>query len=150
MKLVPFSTVIPLVIFAFLSFGLGHLITEKNLKASTLEVEHQEPKPEISVIVLERVEGDQLHLEVSGPGRVVWGSTNFIEGDGWHQIPLGQIPDENDLAFKNFAYTGNAKTKKFYPSHTYPARGTAVKHRRFFQTKQAALEAGFIASKLVK
>ncbi|MCF7812125.1 hypothetical protein K9M59_00760 [Candidatus Gracilibacteria bacterium] len=63
---------------------------------------------------------------------------------------MGQIPDENDLEYKKFPYTGNAKTGKFYPSDTYFARGVEVQHRRFFQTQQEAVDAGFIPSKSVQ
>ena len=44
----------------------------------------------------------------------------------------------------------HAKTKKFYPAKSYPARGTEVRYRRFFQTTEEAIAAGFVPSKLVK
>lgn len=65
-------------------------------------------------------------------------------------MPLSQVDDAASLEFKKYAYVGNGKTKKFYPAYTYPARGTAVAYPRFFKTKQAAIKAGFIPSKLVK
>ncbi len=116
-------------------------------------VEIFEPKkasPEISIVNLKKIIGDELHLEISGPTRVLWSWENYVENDGNYQIPLGQIPDENDLKFRQFPYVGNKKTMKFYPANSYFARGVAVKHRRFFDTKEKALAAGFIASKSVK
>lgn len=82
--------------------------------------------------------------------RVLWAKENLVENDGLFSIPLGQIPNENDLELDAFPFLGNEKTKKFYPSNAYPARGTEVRYRRFFKTKEAAIEAGFEASKLVK
>ncbi len=109
-----------------------------------------ESKPEIVIVSLESLVGDQLKFEIFGPGRVLWGEGKMVENDGWHEIPLGQLPNANDLEFRRYAYVANAKTGKFYPSTSYPARGTAVRDRRFFQTKQAAIAAGFIPTKLVK
>jgi len=105
---------------------------------------------EISIIEFLGLEGDQLEFEVFGPARFLWAEDKLLEGSGIHQLPLGQLPNAQDLKFRNFKYTANAKTGKFYPSTSYPARGTAVRDRRFFQTKQAAIDAGFIPTKLVK
>ncbi len=102
------------------------------------------------VVKFKKIEGDLLFLEIYGGVKVVWPGQHVVKDQALVKIPIGQIPDENDLEFRKFLYVGNAKTKKFYPSYTYPARGTAVKDRRFFATKEKALEAGFIASKLVK
>ena len=112
-----------------------------------------EPEParaEITIIELQSLEADELQFEVFGPGRILWATDKLLEGSGVHHVPLGQLPNENDLKFTQFYYTGNAKTGKFYPSNSYPARGTAVRDRRFFQNKQAAIDAGFIPTKLVK
>jgi len=80
----------------------------------------------------------------------LWGEDNFLEKEGFHEIPLGQIPNKNDLPFLNFPYVGNAKSMKFYPSDTYFARGVEVVHRRFFRTKQEAIDAGFVPMKNMK
>ena len=110
----------------------------------------KEITPEISLIQLLKIVDDELFLKISGPARVLWAKENLVENDGLFQIPLGQIPNENDLELENFPFLGNAKTNKFYPSTSYPARGTEVRYRRFFKTKEEAIKAGFIASKLVK
>ena len=107
-------------------------------------------RAEVTIIELQSLLDDQLEFEIFGPGRVLWADDKLLEGSGVHQIPLGQLPNAQDLKFQDFYYTGNAKTGKFYPSSSYPARGTAVRDRRFFETKQAAIQAGFIATKLVK
>jgi hypothetical protein len=99
---------------------------------------------------LQKISGDQLYLHISGPARILWAEKNIVENDGEHQIPIGQIPNENDLELTQFLYLGNAKTKKFYPSTSYPARGTEYRYRRFFNSRTDAEAAGFIASKLVK
>ena len=106
--------------------------------------------PEISLISLEKITGDELEIKISGPARILWAEDNLVENDGVYKIPLGQIPTEEDLEFRKFKYLGNTKTMNFYPADSYPARGTKVQYRRFFQTKEAALKAGFNASKLVK
>jgi len=117
------------------------------------DVKNFEPKkitPEISIVQLKKIIGDELHLKISGPARVLWAWENYVENDGEFSIPLSQIPNENDLKFRNFPFVGNQKTMKFYPTNSYFARGVAVKNRRFFDTKESASKAGFIASKSVK
>ena len=74
----------------------------------------------------------------------------MIEAEGGFQLPIGQLSTETDRALTEVEYVGNAKTNKFYPSSSYPARGTEVQYRRFFATKEAAEAAGFVPSKLVK
>ncbi len=104
---------------------------------------------EISLVKFLSIQGDQLYFSISGPARIIWGE-HFVEGDGDHVLPLGQFATPDDLKLASFAYTGNAKTSKYYPSGSYPARGTEVRYRRFFHTKLEAEQAGFVASKLVK
>lgn len=128
-----------------IGWGLGQL----QLK-SAVSPPPEPARAEIAIMVFDSLEGDQLQFEVFGPARLVWGEDKMLEGEGWQSLPLGQIADEVDLKFKQFAYTANTKTGKFYPSDSYPARGTAVRDRRFFETKSAALAAGFIPTKLVK
>ena len=106
--------------------------------------------PEVTIIELQSLVADQLQLEVFGPGRILWAEDKLLEGSGVHKVPLGQLLNGEDLKFRDFYYTGNAKTGKFYPSNSYPARGTAVRDRRFFADKRAAIAAGFIPTKLVK
>ncbi len=115
-----------------------------------IAIQEKEIRPEISLVQLKKLVGDSLELKISGPVRVLWGEENLVENDGEFQIPLGQIPNENDLRFMEFPYTANAKTGKFYPSDSYFARGVEVQHRRFFRTKEAASAAGFQPAKNVK
>jgi len=135
-----------------MSFGLGVVgfLLGQLVSLDSTQVDLSEPRVEIAIVSLDSITGDQLDLEIFGPVRIVWGEGKMLEAEGVQQIPLGQLPDETDLQFKRFAYTANAKTGKFYPSTSYPARGTAVRDRRFFQTKVAAESAGFIPTKLVK
>ncbi|MCF7917651.1 hypothetical protein K9L27_01435 [Candidatus Gracilibacteria bacterium] len=107
-------------------------------------------QPEISIIRFKKLDGDLLIGDISGPVRILWGEKNLAEGEGDFEIPLGQISSLEDLKFQQFPYTGNVKTKKFYPSDSYFARGVEIRYRRFFETKQAAINAGFVASKGVK
>ena len=91
-----------------------------------------------------------MKVNISGPARILWGEGNFVDSEGEHEIPFGQIPGADDLELVGFVYTGNAKTGKFYPSDSYFARCVEVRHRRFFDSKEEVVEAGFIASKPVK
>ncbi len=130
-------------ISGFLIGNFGSLETfSPSTKTSTLKIS--------PIIKFTKFENDLLYFETIGDLQVLWSGKNKIINQKSGKIPLGQIPTENDLKLKDFAYIGNAKTKKFYPSYTYPARGTSVIYRRFFQTKEEAISAGFIASKLVK
>lgn len=105
-------------------------------------------KGEISIVHLQKLVGDAVVLETSGPVRVVWGKgERMVEGDGVHNIPLSQLPTEDDMKLDEFPFLGNEKTNKFYPSDSYPARGTEVIHRRFFDSYEAAISAGFEPSK---
>ena len=133
-------------IFALLGGATGLLWTSLNTTPPSPLPE----RVEISIIEFLAIEGDQLKIEVFGPARLLWGEGKMLEGSGTHLLPLGQIADLVDLKFKNFAYTANAKTGKFYPSSSYPARGTAIRDRRFYNTKKEAIDAGFIPTKLVK
>jgi len=130
-----------------LGFGFGKIAVDKPQFEQVLQTKIQ---PELSLLVIEKIEGDLLKANVSGPVRVIWAEEKFAEGDGDIEIPLSQIKTENDLNYDRFAFVGNAKTGKFYPSDSYWARGVEVKHRRFFHTKEAAIIAGFVASKGVK
>lgn len=105
---------------------------------------------EISLIQMNEIQGDALQVNISGPVRILWGKNNFIEGDGQYEIPIPQIPDENDRALETFAFTGNTNTMKFYPSDSHFARCVKVSDRRLFETKELAINAGFAPSKSVK
>lgn len=129
-----------------LGFGFGQLDNPTDLQANSLPLTEFR---EISLIQLKSIEGDSLQASISGPARILW-NEEMVEGDGEYQIPLGTIETPDDRLYTEFFYTGNAKTGKFYPSSSYPARGVEHRYRRFFETKEAALSAGFIASKLVK
>ncbi len=144
------TTTILLICTAVLGFVAGKIQAPNTSAKIETSVIKRDIQPEISIIQLKKILGDQLHIKISGPARVLWADENLVENDGEFQIPIGQIPNENDLELKEFAFLANAKTKKFYPSTSYPARGTEARYRRFFQTKEEALAAGFVASKLVK
>lgn len=128
------------------SFFLGRFSDQKNSPEPIFEP----IKPEISVIHLKAIEGDTITGTLSGPARIVWNEANTIEQEGDFALPISQLPNESDKALSQMPYTGNAKTNKFYPSDSYPARGVEVQYRRLFESKQAALDAGFEASKLVE
>ncbi|MCF7905935.1 hypothetical protein K9L63_01970 [Candidatus Gracilibacteria bacterium] len=128
----------------------GFFAGSVNTPPQEMPIERRTIRPEISIVEFQKISGDTLKGEISGPARLLWGGENMVEGDGEFQIPLGQVPNENGIKLQLFPYTGNAKTGKFYPSDSYFARGTEVRHRRFFRTKQAAMEAGFIPTKGVE
>ncbi len=139
---------LPLLVITLASFGFGSVATlEKKVAAAPMCLEKQ--YQEIAIVELKAMEGDSLKTKVSGAVRLVW-NEDFVEGDGEHLVALGQLPSEYDQNFRDFAFVGNTGTMKFYPSNTYAARGTDPVKRRFFVSKTAATEAGFIASKLVK
>ncbi len=140
-----FQLILP-IITLLLGFGFGHLDSADDVTASVIPLKEFR---EISLVQLKSIEGDSLQATISGPARILW-NKEMIEGDGEYQIPLGTIETPDDRLYTEFFYTGNAKTGKFYPSSSYPARGVEHIYRRFFDTKEAALKAGFIASKLVK
>jgi hypothetical protein len=143
-----FQTGLPILLLAVSSFGLGSLsVLEKKTPNAPLCLENQ--YQEIAIVEMKEIAGDSLKTSLSGAVRLVWNEA-FVEGDGEHLVALGQLPSDEDKNFRDFAYTGNAGTLKFYPSNTYAARGTAPAKRRFFADKAAALKAGFVASKLVK
>lgn len=139
-----------LFIFVFLfGFGIGGL---QSLGKNNLELEliTQKNRPDISIVEFQKISGDELYLEILGSARLLWGEENLVENDGIYQIPIGQIKNENDLKLESFAYIGNAKTMKFYPSNSYPARGTAPEYRRYFQSKSEAIDNNFIPMKNMK
>jgi hypothetical protein len=137
---------IVLVLTACFGFFVGNL----EFSSPTTNFQPQKINPEISIVQLKKIIGDELYFEISGPVRVLWSWENYVENDGEFTIPLGQIPNENDLKFREFLFVGNQRTMKFYPASSYFARGVEVHNRRFFSTKEAAIAAGFIASKSVK
>ncbi|MDH3324210.1 MAG: hypothetical protein OEL89_01070 [Candidatus Peregrinibacteria bacterium] len=140
-----------IVVAVVVSLVFGFLIGKVDFSVpEELQIVEKDIQPEITLVQLKKIVGDELVIDISGPSRVLWAEENYVENDGEFKIPLGQIPTENDLELRNFAYVGNAKTMKFYPATSYPARGTEFRYRRFFQSKEAALGAGFVASKLVK
>lgn len=142
-----FKQVAPLGIVAASSFGLGYFSPETVPKDAPICLDSA--YQEISIVELKELAGDLLKVNVSGPVRLVW-NDDFTEGDGVHEVALGQLPYEGDRDFRNFKYVGNAGTYKFYPSDTYAARGTHPSKRRFFASRLEAEAAGFVASKLVK
>ncbi len=131
------------------SILLGFLLGKLETTPEVAPVIEREIRQEISLIQLKKIQGDLLEVDISGPARIIW-ADNLVENDGVFNIPISQIPNENDLKFTEFPFTGNEKTKKFYPSDSYFARGVELRYRRFFLTKEAAITAGFIPSKSVK
>lgn len=105
-------------------------------------------KPEKAVVEFTHFAGDSLFLSLKGDVRVLWSDEHFLDKSG--EIFLSQIPNANDLQFTRYPFVGNANTGKFYPSTTSWARGVKVQDRRFFETKELAISAGFIPSKSVK
>jgi len=143
-----FRIFLPTLIITLAAFGLGNisaLSAEKQAPPLCLESGYQE----IAIIEFKEMVGDSLKTELSGKARLVW-NDDFVEGDGEHDIIISQLPSEHGADFRRFAYVGNSGTMKFYPSNTYAARGTDPVKRRFFPSQEAAKQAGFIASKLVK
>lgn len=131
-------------------FGLftGWVVTSVGVKlTSSASVIKSPIIPQVRFVALE---GDQLTLQVDGSAKISWKGGEEMVVDHDFVFPVSQIDDEISLEFKKYAYVGNAKTNKFYPAYSYPARGTDIAYRRFFKSKQAALEAGFMASKLVR
>lgn len=126
----------------------GFILGRINTAPAKLAPVVQEIKSEKAEIKLLQITGDKLLVSLKGDIRVIWSDVNFLEEDG--AIFLSQVPNTDDLKFREFTYTGNANTGKFYPSTTSWARGVRVKDRRFFQTKEEAIAAGFIPSKSVQ
>lgn len=133
-----------IVVVALSAFILGRINTsEPELAASVV-------KPiveEMAEVELLELNGDELKVALRGDVRVVWSEENFVDGDG--VVFLSQVPGAADLKYREYFYTGNANTGKFYPSTTTWARGVRVKDRRFFHTKEEAVAAGFVPSKSV-
>lgn len=144
----PFKVWLPTIFIALSSFGLGAVaVLDKSLQAPPhcLEKQYQE----IALVEFEELQGDQLKTVLNGQVRLIW-NDDFVEGTGSHKVALGQLPSEHDQSFRDFAYVGNTGTMKFYPSNSYPARGTDPVKRRFFASRAEAEAQGFVASKLVK
>lgn len=143
-----FSAALPIFFTALSCFGLGAVsVLDKKLYAAPHCL--AESYQEIALVQFEKLQGDQLLTTVNGPVRLIW-NDDFVEGSGEHRVTLGQLPSEHDQVFRDFAYVGNSGTMKFYPSDTYPARGTDPVKRRFFASRAEAEAQGFVASKLVK
>lgn len=130
------------------SAGFGFLAGSLPRGGDEVPMVSREIRPELGMVTLEKIDGDALSVKVEGDVRILWAGENSLEESG--KIFLGQVPTENDLKYTQFPYTGNAKTGKFYPSDSYFARGVAVPDRRFFETKEDAIAAGFIPSKSVE
>lgn len=129
----------------------GFFLGKKQTLPAETVVKNVAPEPVVSVVEFEEVSKDTLLVRIPDNVRVIWSEgKNSVEKSGQHSIPLGQVDTVHSKKFWNFPYVGNAKTRKFYPSRSYPARGTELRYRRFFDSKKSALAAGFIASKLVK
>ena len=127
---------------------IGFFIGKIDFQKPEVEVVEKEISREIPIVVLQKRAGDKIFAEISGKVKITWADNYALEDSGI--IYFGQIPTEDDLQLNDFKYVGNAKTKKFYPAKSYPARGTEVRYRRFFQTKDEAIKSGFVPSKLVE
>lgn len=126
--------------------GSGFLVGQSSVPLDSAQVSVVPIEPDQAVVEFLKVDGDSLLVHIHGDVRVVWGE-HFLETTG--VVPLGQVVTPEDLKYREFPFVGNANTMKFYPSDTQWARGTRVRDRRFFETKQVAIEAGFIPSKVV-
>ncbi len=113
---------------------------------------HQESKPlpinyvpveKISEIKLEKLDGDTLEAVVVGKGRILLENEVIQEGKGILRVPLAAIPNEEDLIFTEFRYTGNAKSKKVYLTDSYHGRGVDPAVRRRFKDLETAIKEGF-------
>ena len=140
-KLISFATIILMTL-------IGFFIGKTDFSKPEIEIIETEIKPEIAKVVLQKRTGDKIFAEITGEVKIIWADNYSLEESG--EIIWSQIPTEDDLELDSFKYLGNAKTNNFYPANSYPARGTEVRYRRFFETKENALSAGFKASKLVK
>ena len=127
---------------------IGFFVGSIDFKDSAPEIIEKPIESSIPQINLSQRNGDEIVAEISGEVKLTWGDSYVLQESG--SVFWGQIATVDDLVLKDFKYLANGKTKKFYPADSYPARGTEVKYRRFFQTKEDATNAGFIASKLVK
>jgi lipopolysaccharide export system protein LptC len=99
-----------------------------------------------------KAENDKLYFSADGNIRITWGNGQAINHQGdfpkkIYTLPWVQIPTTNDLKLESFLYTGNNKSKKFYKSSSYFARGVAIENRRGFNTRAEAIKAGFIPTK---
>ncbi len=141
------GTLATIILMTVIGFFIGKIDFQKP-EVQVVEKEVSEISRDLPTVVLQKRDGDQIFAEISGNVKITWADNYVLEDSGI--IYFSQIPTENDLKLNDFKYLGNTKTHKFYPANSYPARGTEVRYRRFFQTKEEALEAGFIPSKLVK
>ncbi|PID70760.1 hypothetical protein CSB37_01595 [bacterium DOLZORAL124_38_8] len=133
----------------------GFFLGKKNSVAETTENQktpsEKTVQKTVSVIELTEINQDLLTIKLPDKVRVIWSNgKNSVEKSGVQVVPLGQVDTVDSKKFWKFPYVGNAKTRKFYPAQSYPARGTKIQYRRFFESKTAALRAGFLPSKLVK
>lgn len=147
-----FMTLATIILMTVIGFFIGKIdFSKPEVKVVETEIssfDYAQDKLRIPTVVLQKREGDQIFAEISGNVKITWADNYSLEESG--PIFWSQIPTENDLKLADFKYLANAKTKKFYPANSYPARGTEVRYRRFFQTKDEAIAAGFVPSKLVK
>ena len=139
-----FITFLMIILMTVIGFFIGKI----DFKKPEVQIIEKEISREIAQINLIKKEGDKIFAEISGEVKVIWADNYSLEESG--NIFWSQIPTEEDLKLDDFEYLANSKTKKFYPANSYPARGTEVRYRRFFQTKEEAITAGFAPSKLVK
>ncbi len=138
----------PLLLLGISSFGVG-LLTASGFQPSAPPFCLEKSYQELALVEFLKLEGDLLKTKTNGAVRLIWNDA-FVEGQGLHTVALGQLPSQYDQPFREFAFVGNVKTKKFYPSNSYPGRGTDPLKRRFFNSKSEAEAQGFVASKLVK
>lgn len=142
-----FTTLATIILMTIIGFFIGKIDFQKP-EVKVVEKEISEISRNLPTVVLQKREGDKIFAEISGDVKITWADNFALEESG--TIFWSQIPTEDNLKLNDFKYLANAKTKKFYPAKSYPARGTEVRYRRFFQTKEDAIQAGFIPSKLVK
>lgn len=137
----------------FLILGAGYMIGKQSVDTfpqEKIDCPLTREEPQLALVQLLRREGDLITVSLVGEGKVLVGNDISFEETGEHVFSWGNIPSSEDLELRNFPYLGNMKTRKFYNTDSYPARGTEVKYRRFFSSKEEAVAAGFIAAKNLK
>jgi len=115
----------------------------------------EEPKIEkivsdAPIVNFQKIEGQDLFFTLHGGAVAKWGDSTIKSGNGEHKLSITQLPTEAYLSRKKAQYLANLKTKKFYPTDSYPARCVEPRYSRLYQTKEAAISDGFRPSKLVK
>jgi hypothetical protein len=151
MKLNSFNLFLSGVILGIVSgYVVGWIEFKKEFSRENLSNDNS-----IALINFIKAENDQLYFSAEGNIRINWGENQAINHQGKfprkiYTLPWIQIPTTNDLKLQSFLYTGNNKSKKFYKSNSYFARGISIENRRGFNTRAEAIKAGFVPTKSLR